>query len=269
MFCQKCGTQNDEGVNFCANCGASTAAVPPQPVTQQPIAPPPPPPVTPPQYAPPPVAQPQYTQPQYNQPQYAPAQPASQYAQPPVYAPPAVPKKKKTGLIAALGILFVLIIAAVLVILFAGGNAEKTTKDFLMAAYNFDYSVIEKNSFIDIEKYYEIEEDINAGELKDRVKETKDEAINDIEKEYGKNIKFDVKVTDSKELSKSDADDVIADYKEYEDYFKGDIKSVVEVTVDVTFKGDTSEDTNTLEIYAVKSGMKWYILSEISDMLLI
>lgn len=46
MFCSKCGVQNEEGLNFCANCGAPLNAAPAapaapvapqQPVYQQPV----------------------------------------------------------------------------------------------------------------------------------------------------------------------------------------------------------------------------------------
>lgn len=261
MFCQKCGTQNDEGVNFCANCGASTAAVPPQPVTQQPIAPPPPPPVTPPQYAPPPVAQPQYTQPQYNQPQYAPAQPASQYAQPPVYAPPAGPKKKKTGLIAVIGILLTAVVAVALVLIFTGGNAEDAAKGYLEAVFDFDYAKAEKYSFIDIEKYFEIEEGLDAGNLKQEFKDAKEDAYVELEDEFGDNAKISVSVTDSEELEGTDKDEAISTYEADEDYFKGKIKSVTRVTVLLEVKGDDDEDSETMDIIAVKSGSKWYVLN--------
>lgn len=49
MFCAKCGVQNDDNLNFCANCGAplkeaapvvtETPAEPGQPVYQAPVAP--------------------------------------------------------------------------------------------------------------------------------------------------------------------------------------------------------------------------------------
>lgn len=38
MFCSKCGVQNEEGLNFCANCGAPLNAAPAAPVApQQPV----------------------------------------------------------------------------------------------------------------------------------------------------------------------------------------------------------------------------------------
>lgn len=41
MFCSKCGVQNDDGLNFCANCGAPLNAAPAAPtapiVPQQPV----------------------------------------------------------------------------------------------------------------------------------------------------------------------------------------------------------------------------------------
>ncbi len=67
MVCSKCGTQNADGVQFCAGCGAPMT-VPQQPMYQQP-------------------QQPMYQQPMYQQPQ----QPMYQ---PPMYPQqPAVPGK--------------------------------------------------------------------------------------------------------------------------------------------------------------------------------
>jgi hypothetical protein len=64
MFCPNCGSNNADGVAFCANCGTKLDNQQPQ---QE--------------------AQPQYQQPQYQQPQYQ--QPQQQYQAP--YQPPYVP----------------------------------------------------------------------------------------------------------------------------------------------------------------------------------
>ena len=71
-FCNKCGTQVQDGVQFCPSCGQVMGAAPPPP--QQQYAPPPPP-----QQAPPPPPQ-QYAPPVV--PQQAPP-PQQQYQQPP------------------------------------------------------------------------------------------------------------------------------------------------------------------------------------------
>ncbi len=80
MVCQKCGTPNADGCQFCVNCGAPLAA---------------------PQYQ-----QPQYQQPQYQQPQYpqAPYQ-QPQYPQAPYQQPPADPGKGMAIAALVLGII--------------------------------------------------------------------------------------------------------------------------------------------------------------------
>ena len=94
MICSKCGTQNPDGVNFCAACGAPLANAP---SPEQPAAPgapvynqPPQPPVNPQQ---PPFAAPVYGQPQ-----------------------PAPKKKKKTALIVGGVIAGVVVLAIVLLV---------------------------------------------------------------------------------------------------------------------------------------------------------
>lgn len=74
QICQYCGTPQEDGIRFCANCGQSLAA-PQQPQYQVP-------PYQQPQYQAPQYQQPQYQAPQYQQPQYQ----APQYR--PVSAPP-------------------------------------------------------------------------------------------------------------------------------------------------------------------------------------
>ncbi len=56
MICPNCGRENENGVKFCAGCGASLSVA--QPQYQQP------------QYQQPQYQQPQYQQPQYQQPMY-------------------------------------------------------------------------------------------------------------------------------------------------------------------------------------------------------
>lgn len=99
MICSKCGTQNPDGVNFCAACGAPLANAP---SPEQPAAP----------------GAPVYNQapqpPVYNQPPVNPQQPpfaAPVYGQ----AQPA-PKKKKTALIVGGVIAGVVVLAIVLLV---------------------------------------------------------------------------------------------------------------------------------------------------------
>ena len=100
MICSKCGTQNPDGVNFCAACGAPLANAP---SPEQPAAP----------------GAPVYNQPPqppvYNQPPVNPQQPpfaAPVYGQ----AQPAPKKKKKTALIVGGVIAGVVVLAIVLLV---------------------------------------------------------------------------------------------------------------------------------------------------------
>ena len=100
MICSKCGTQNPDGVNFCAACGAPLADAP---SPEQPAAP----------------GAPVYNQPPqppvYNQPPVNPQQPpfaAPVYGQ----AQPAPKKKKKTALIVGGVIAGVVVLAIVLLV---------------------------------------------------------------------------------------------------------------------------------------------------------
>ncbi|MCH5324248.1 MAG: zinc ribbon domain-containing protein [Eubacterium sp.] len=125
IFCTKCGTQFDDNVKFCPQCGA--AVVPPevQPAPAQQA------PVQQPQYVQQPVQQPQYAQQPVQQPFPQQPMPQMQYGQPvPQYAggymmPP--PKKKKTGLIIALTAIGAVLIAGVvvlLILLLGGGGGH-------------------------------------------------------------------------------------------------------------------------------------------------
>lgn len=100
MICSKCGTQNPDGVNFCAACGAPLANTP---SPEQPAAP----------------GAPVYNQapqpPVYHQPPVNPQQPpfaAPVYGQP----QPAPKKKKKTALIVGGVIAGVVVLAIVLLV---------------------------------------------------------------------------------------------------------------------------------------------------------
>lgn len=260
MFCQKCGSQNKENVNFCENCGASLAApaaaqpVAQQPVAQQPVAPPPPA-VPPQQYAPP-----QYVQPQYTQPQYV--------------APAPVKKKKKTGLIIVLVVLLVLVLGGVAV--FAvymlgsdddGSDAEYAAKWYTEAVFDFDYDEAERYSFIKIEEYFEFEEGMYLDELKDTFKNAKEAAYLELEGEFGDNAKVTVSVTGSEVLMGDDIETAInsVDLDEY--FFKGDIENITQVTLLLELKGDDDEVSNILDLYVVESGSGWYVLDGLSIIL--
>ena len=111
MFCQNCGTQNADGVKFCNNCGAPLQAAPQETTV---------------------LSQPS-------------VQPAQQYA--PVSSEPQKPKNsKKTGLIiGGVAGAIVLIVAVVLIVVFAGkgkddkpANAESNSNAAVSDVQNTD-----------------------------------------------------------------------------------------------------------------------------------
>jgi hypothetical protein len=200
MFCQKCGFENEEGVSFCINCGESIIL----PVVEQT------------------VVQPQYTQ--------------------SVVASSVPVKKKKHGLIVALIVAVVLVLAVAAAFVFNGGvfskSAEDTAKDFMQAVFDFDYDKAGEYSFIDAEKYFKIEEGLDATQLKENFESAKQDVLDDLAVEYGENTKITITVTDSKNFKGDEMENIINSYAIDKDYYKGEIKSITRVSLLLTIKGD-------------------------------
>lgn len=143
MICSKCGTQNPDGVNFCAACGAPLANAP---SPEQPAAP----------------GAPVYNQPNqppvYNQPPVNPQQPpfaAPVYGQP----QPAPKKKKKTALIVGgviAGVVVLAIVLLVVAVYISTADERALVGEWKATVDMTDYLQEELNSIPEFGTYIEV-----------------------------------------------------------------------------------------------------------------
>lgn len=124
MYCEKCGTKNDDGGSFCVSCGAGLPKLNDagqKPATQQPAVPPvvtSPPPAVMPMVTPPAMQQPVLQQPVMQQPVMQ--QPVMQYQQPMMQQQPK--KKKRHGCLTfLLGFLAAIVLLGMAVYVFVPG----------------------------------------------------------------------------------------------------------------------------------------------------
>ena len=276
MFCSKCGANNADGAAFCSACGAQmkkapdTAAPQPQPQPQ-------------PQSQPQPQPQPQY------QPQ---PQPQSQ--------PQPQPKKHSSAGAIVLSIVLTAIIVAGLAVgayfLFLrdgdkpsdggasgagdttgtvteGGDKadeeaynkpEKLGERFIEAYFNFDGKGV--LDLIHPNVVREAAEDEFDGDIEAFEEYFQKELMNYI-KESAQGLSFSFELVDKSSPERDDFNEFADDY---ERRYNVEVSDVVEMVFEVratgVIDGEEIDDSNDMEVTAVKIDGKWYIDPESTDM---
>ena len=223
-FCPNCGTPLEDVAVFCGSCGAKVAA----------------------------PAQPQQPAPQ----QY--------YAEQPVVQQP---KKSKKGLVVAIiAIIAVIGIAAFLYFggyldsLFGGGY-NKALDTYLKARMMYQCEDAEDLMPEEAWDTFEKERFMDADDFEEYMDIQREYQVEELEYEYGSNLKFSYKVTKEKAISDGNLKKIgKALAKEY-GIKAGDVKKGYDLTLDATIKGSEDSDTTDYECSVVLIDDDWYVIS--------
>lgn len=224
MFCGNCGTSNQDGAAFCANCGAPLVS----------------------------NAQPVNAQPEYAQPAFAP-----EYAQPgyaPEYAPeytPAAPKKNLKPIIIGVAVAAVAII--LLIVLLGGGNGYGSAEDAALAA-------VEGAATLDIDKatsamHPDMYDDDDVKEL--------EESLEDAEEMYdsmGISVD-DFEVSKVKDIDEDEYDDYEDEIKDEFD-IDVEITDMKKVTVSYLIEYNGGEQKNSQTVTVMEIDGDWYVYGD-------
>ncbi len=167
-------------------------------------------------------------------------------------------KEKAPLLAAAVAVLLVLIIIIASV---AGGGYKKALKKNMAMSFKGQVKHMEKLAPKEVWEYIEDEADMDIKDLQEEYEDSWDDIEDSLEDEYGKNIRASFKITDKDKVDKDDLKEIKDSLKDNYDIAKKDVKKAYELEVDITVKGKDDEDTEDVDLYAVKIGSKWYILS--------
>ena len=94
-------------------------------------------------------------------------------------------------------------------------------------------------------------------DLVELMEEGLESGMESLEKQYGKNVKFDVKFLDKKKIKGDDLDEI---EEMYDDEFDAEITKAYKVKTEITIKGKKDKDSNTNWLYVVKvKGDDWKV----------
>ena len=227
-FCTNCGAQLEDDVVFCTNCGAK------------------------------------------NEEQEAPAE---QIEQQEVVTAEEAPAKKnfiekalewvKANTLKTMIIAGAAIVVLVLAIILLGGKPYQSAVNNYQAVLNGKASKVEKMAPKEYWEYMEDEyEDFDMDDIVENFEESYETSLEYWEEEYGDNVRIKIKVVDEKKLKDKKVKDLADTLNEKYGIKKKSVKQAYELELEMTIKGSDDEDESERELYAVKIGSKWYLVSQ-------
>ncbi len=170
------------------------------------------------------------------------------------------PKVLKLGGIAVAAVAVIAIVIAIIV--GASGNYKKALNNY------FDYYLktnVNKVESLAPKAYWEYCKESGLIDVKDKdeVKECNEEYLEkqkeQLEEEYGENIKYSYKITKEKDLSTKKLNAIKDTLKESYNIPKKDVKAAKEIDIEIKISGkDDFEEDEWESIIVVKIGSKWY-----------
>ena len=101
----------------------------------------------------------------------------------------------------------------------------------------------------------------NKDELKECYEECLENKKEDLEEEFGENIKYSMEITKENDLKESQLNEIKEALKEKYDIPKKDVEKAKEVNFDVKISGDDDSDEHEFEdVIVVKIDGGWYVL---------
>lgn len=161
---------------------------------------------------------------------------------------------KKIGMIAIPVVAIIVVLAIIFGAIVPNVGYKGTINKFLNAIEDED-----------VEKYMEYVASYkfdNNNDADDAVEDDLKEWLEDLEYEYGENIKISIKVVDSDKLTEDRLEDIQDRYDDSEDCDDMEITKGYDVLVDLTVKGkDMDRETEKMNFIVIKEDGKWKIWS--------
>ena len=243
MFCKNCGTENLDTAKFCVGCGNDLTAAPAEPVYEAPV----------------------YEAPVYEAPVEA---PVVEEAAPNAfnqaidfgknYMEEAKKDKKKLLplIIAGAGVL------TLILILLLTAKPYKSALNRELKYYNGKATerTIQKSYPKDYWEYMEDEYDMTAEDRFESYEDYVDDMIEELEEEYGRNVRISYKVKNKDKLSDKKLNNLKDYYKGY-DMAKKKLTKAYELELEITIKGSDDKEVLDAEAIVYKYAGKWYVYS--------
>lgn len=103
---------------------------------------------------------------------------------------------------------------------------------------------------------YKLDEDSS---IEDEVEELLKDELDDLEDDYGKNVKIKIKITEVDDMKNKTLKSIEESYELDEDLKGVDIEEGKEIDFDITIKGKEDDDDGDGTIYLIKEDGKWKV----------
>lgn len=142
-----------------------------------------------------------------------------------------------------------LALVIVLLIIFCSGGATKPIDKYISAM-----------SKANVNKYIaafpkEYTEDWDEDDIEDMLSDD----LDDLEDEYGKNVKIKCKVLDKEKYDEDDLEDLAESLEDWYDLDEDDVTAAYRVICKLTIKGSDEKDVNYQMFVVIKYDGKWYL----------
>ena len=169
---------------------------------------------------------------------------------------------KRAGIIGG-GAALIIVLIVVLCIVLGGSSPDGVVGDYLKlmqakASKSDIKNMMPKALWEYVEEEYEVELDDVWEWYDEEYKDNWEESLEGMEEEYGKNVKISHKITDKEEMDEDDVEDLADELKEQYDIKKKSVTAAYELEVELTIKGSEDDDSNDMDMTAVKIDGKWY-----------
>lgn len=153
---------------------------------------------------------------------------------------------------------------AVIVLVFSslfGGGYKKPVKDYVKALNHCDTKKLLSVMLPD-DKIKELKKEmkdsiIDWDALLDKIDESLEDNMEELEDDYGKNVKISAEILDKKKIKGDELEEI---QEEYEDLYDAEVKKAYKLNVEMTIKGKKDKETNKSSLYVVKvKGDDWKI----------
>lgn len=154
------------------------------------------------------------------------------------------------------------IVIIVLVFSSLFGGYKKPVKDYVKALNHYDTKKMLSVMLPD-SKMKEIKKEmkdsiIDWDAFLDKMDDALEETMEELEDDYGKNVKVSAKIVNKKKVKGDDLEEIQEDY---DDAYDAEVTKAYKLKVEMTVKGKKDEDTEKVSLYVVKvkgDGWKMY-----------
>jgi len=246
VSCANCGEKMDKSEKFCANCGAATYSL-------------------------------------------HHAGKASQHAAAGSMLYTKKPNSKKTGLVVC-GAILLIVLIGVISMFSRGNNPERVLVNYVTALFDGNFDRMSRYSAIDQEQllveimaelgFSEREfrdilfEETGTRNLADFMRQDMEEMRRELEREFGRNLRFSFEVIDSNTIRAREMRDYIERLERDIERLGVNadrvidldrINEMVELRLEMTIRGRDDHDTDTIWFTMVRIGRNWRVLDDFND----